>query len=307
MDLVPGAGHLVHMPSHVYTRVGRYAEAADANERAIAADNAYFAKAPEPEFYSIYYIHNVHFLAYAAMMEGRYETAMQAARRLEREVPEDFLRNYASFADGLMATPLHVMIRFGKWDDILAEPEAEDYRLLSRAQRHYARAVALAALGRTAEARAERDAFEVLAPTIPEDWSVGNNSAAEVLALCDQMMLGEILFREGQHDAAFEALATGASIEDALIYDEPPGWMQPVRHAWGALLMSVDRFAEAEAVYRADLERNLHNGWSLLGLRESLIAQGKDAEAKPVVAALEAAWRRADVSPSSSCYCEPGR
>lgn len=305
VDLVPGSGHLVHMPSHIYTRVGRYADAADANERAIAADRAYFAKAPAPDFYSIYYVHNVHFLAYAAMMEGRYEKAMEAARRLEREVPPDFLRNYVQFADGLMATPLHVMVRFGKWEEILEEPQAPEFRLLSRAQRHYARTVALAALGRPEEARREMARFETVAVTVPEDWVVGNNASADVLDLARCMMKGEILFREGRHDEAFAELAEGARLEDALVYDEPPGWMQPVRHAWGALLMAANRPAEAERVYREDLVKNRDNGWSLLGLEQALRAQGKTGEVPRLTSAREAAWSRADVRPTSSCYCEP--
>ncbi len=304
--LIPGAGHLVHMPSHVYTRVGRYADAADANERAIAADQAYFQLAPKPDFYSLYYVHNVHFLAYAAMMEGRYETAIAAARRLEDEIPKEFLKTYVHVADGLMATPLHVMIRFGRWDDILKEPEAPEFRLLSRAQRFYARAVAQAALGRPSQARAEMARFEELALRVPQDWKVGNNTSDEVLSLARQMMLGEILFREGDLEAAFAALAKGAQLEDDLVYDEPPGWMQPVRHAWGALLMSAKRFPEAERVYREDLERNPKNGWSLLGLEQALTAQGKVAAARELASARSAAWRRAEVIPTSSCYCEPG-
>jgi tetratricopeptide (TPR) repeat protein len=306
VDLVPGAGHLVHMPAHIYTRVGRYADASDANERAIAADQRYFALAPKPDFYSLYYVHNVHFLAYAAMMEGRYETAIGAARQLEQDVPQDFLREYVHYADGLMATPLHVLIRFGKWQEILQEPDYPAFRLLSRAQRRYARAVALAALGRPAEAREEMAAFEEIAAQVPEEWVVGNNPSKEVLDLCRHMMLGEILFREGRLDEAFAALAKGAELEDDLVYDEPPGWMQPVRHAWGALLMSAGRYADAERVYREDLEHNPQNGWSLLGLEQAQRAQREDEAAARTAVALEAAWPRADVKPTSSCYCEPG-
>jgi predicted Zn-dependent protease len=219
-------------------------------------------------------------------------------------VPKEFLENYAFIADGLMATPLHVMIRFGRWDDVLAEPEYPEFRKLSRTQRRYARAVALAATGRPADARKEMAAFEKLAAEVPERWVVGNNSSAEVIALCRQMMLGEILFREDRRDEAFAALARGAELEDALVYDEPPGWMQPVRHAWGALLMSAGRYAEAERVYREDLEKNVMNGWSLLGLEQALEAQGKPKS--EVAGMLEEAWKRADVAPTSSCYCEPG-
>ena len=308
VNLVPGAGHLVHMPSHIYTRVGRYADAADANARAIAADKAYFEKAPQPDFYSLYFVHNVHFLSYAAMMEGRYETAMAAARQLEKEVPPDFLRNYVQFADGLMATPLHVMIRFGRWQDILEEPEYPDFRLLSRAQRHYARGVAYSALGRTAEARQELEAFDETAALVPEEWKVGNNDSASVLKLARHMVLGELLFREGRLDEAFAALRAAIEIEDQLVYDEPPGWMQPVRHALGALLMSAERYSEAEAVYRADLVKNPENGWSLLGLEQSLRAQeGAQVEIEKLAARRADAWKRADVAPTSSCYCEAGR
>ncbi len=308
VDLVPGAGHLVHMPSHVYTRIGRYADAADANERAIAADRAYFAQAPAPDFYSLYFVHNVHFLAYAAMMEGRRDKALEAARRLEAEVPPEFLEQHAAIADGLMATPLHVMIRFGMWDAILAEPEPPAFRRLSRVQRSYARGVALSALGRTAEAREEQVRFEALAADVPADWTVGNNSSGEVIALARKMLAGELLFREGRLDEAFAALREGVALEDALVYDEPPGWMQPVRHALGALLMAAERFGEAEQVYRADLAKNPENGWSLLGLDQALRAQGGHAPEAAVLAGRRArAWRRADVQPTSSCYCERGR
>jgi tetratricopeptide (TPR) repeat protein len=304
--LVPGAGHLVHMPSHIYTRVGRYGDAADTNERAIAADRAYFALAPPPDFYSLYFVHNVHFLAYAAMMEGRKEKALEAARRLEKEVPADFLEHRTSIADGLMATPLHVMVRFGMWSEILAEPEPAAFRLLTRAQRHYARGVALSALGRTAPARAEMAAFERVAATVPAEWTVGNNDSQDVLALSRKMLEGELLFREGKHDESFAVLREAAALEDQLVYDEPPGWMQPVRHALGALLMSDERWAEAEAVYREDLAKNPENGWSLLGLEQALRAQGREAQAAELGARRAIAWKRADVRPTSSCYCERG-
>ena len=307
MDLVPGSGHLVHMPSHIYVRVGRYADATDANQAAIDADRAYFEVAPPPGFYSLYFTHNVHMLAFAAMMEGRYDVAMEAARTLDKEVPEAFLRDYTAFADGLMATPLHVMIRFGRWEDILAEPAPDDYRLLSRAMRHYARGVAFSALGRTEEARGELQAFEDMAAQVPEDWTVGNNASADVLDLSRHMLKGELLYREGRREEAFAILRAGIELEDALVYDEPPGWMQPIRHALGALLMADGRHAEAEAVYREDLARHAKNGWSLLGLELALGAQGRAVEAAAPRAERQAAWARADVQPSSSCYCEPGR
>ena len=305
--LVPGSGHLVHMPSHVYVRVGRYADAADANERAIEADRAYFDVAPPPGFYSLYFLHNVHFLAYAAMMEGRPEKAMEAAQRIEEEVPADFLREYVHIADGLMTTGLHVAIRFGMWERILEEPAPEDWRLLSRAMRHYARGVALSALGRTEEAARELSAFDEVAAQVPEDWHVGNNPAGDVLPLARAMLVGELRFREGRLEEAFASLRDAVAREDALIYDEPPGWMQPVRHALGALLLASGRVADAEAVYRADLEKNPENGWSLLGLQQSLERLGRADEASEVERRLAAAWERAEVQPSWSCYCAEAR
>jgi tetratricopeptide (TPR) repeat protein len=305
-DLVPGSGHLVHMPSHIYVRTGRYADAADANVRAIAADRAYFANAPKPDFYALYFVHNVHFLAYSAMMEGRFETAMNAARDLERDVPPEFLRNYTHLADGLMATPLHVMIRFGKWEEILREPAPPTFRKMSVAMHHYARGIAAAALGRVDAARASIELFDAACADVPADWTVGNNPASVVLKISRKMLEGELAFRERRFDEAFAALREGVRMEDELVYDEPPGWMQPVRHALGALLMAAGRASEAEAVYREDLAKHKDNGWSLIGMREALRAQGREADAEPFVTALSAAWRRAEVQPKSSCYCEPG-
>jgi tetratricopeptide (TPR) repeat protein len=305
VDLVPGSGHLVHMPSHIFIRTGRYADAADANARAIAADEAYFAKAPEPDFYSLYFLHNIHFLSYAAMMEGRYETALDAARKIERQIPPKFLKNYVTFADGFMPTTLHVFVRFGKWEEILAEPEPESYRLLSRAERHYARAVALANLFRISEARAELAQFEEVAAQLTEEWRVGNNPALDVIGIARNMAEGEIAYKSGDAEKAFELLRGAVAMEDKLVYDEPPGWMQPVRHALGALLLADGRAEEAEEVYREDLERHPNNGWGLLGLHKSLEAQEKFAEASAIAMDVQKAWARADVKPKASCYCSP--
>jgi tetratricopeptide (TPR) repeat protein len=304
-SLVPGSGHLVHMPSHIFIRTGRYAEAAEANARAIAADERYFAVAPPPRFYRIYFIHNLHFLAYASMMEGRYETALGAARRIEAEVPEKFLREHVKLADSFLATTPHVLIRFGKWDEVLRRPEPPEHRLVSRVAHHYACSVALSALGRTEEARAELARFDELAAQVGDDWLVGNNPATAVLPIARRMAAGELAYREGRRDEAFALLREAVRLEEELVYDEPPGWMQPVRHALGALLLGAGRAGEAEAVYREDLERHPRNAWSLLGLRQALLAQGKAAEAQALAPSLEAAWARADVRPTSSCYCQP--
>lgn len=305
-DLVPGAGHLVHMPSHIYVRVGRYADAVESNTAAVAADRAYFAQAPKPEFYAIYYAHNLHFLCYAAMMSGQYEKAIHAARDLENQVPESAKREFASILDGIMPSTFHALIRFGRWAEILAEPAYDDYRLVSNAVRLYARSVACSALGRTAQARTEMAAFNAAMKAIPTDWYIFNNPVDRVLPIAQAMVEGELLWREGKTTQAFARLREGIAAEDALIYDEPPGWMLPVRHALGALLMADGRTAEAELVYREDLKRNRDNGWGLIGLQQALHAQSKDIEAAALEPAITRAWIKADVKPITSCFCEPG-
>ena len=304
-SLVPGSGHLVHMPSHIFIRTGRYAEAADANQRAILADETYFERAPAPDFYSVYFLHNVHFLAYAAMMEGRYQTAIDAARKIEKQIPREFLQRYVTIADGFMPTALHVLLRFGKWEEILAEPEPESWRLFSRAEWHFARSVALSAGGKPEEARRELKLMDEVSDEVTEEWLMGNNPAREVLAVARTMAAGELAFREGETERAFQLLRDAVALEEGLSYDEPPGWMQPVRHALGALLLADQRHAEAEAVYRADLMRHPNNAWSLLGLQQSLGLQGKVKAADDLNAEVQQAWARADVKPVASCYCHP--
>ena len=303
--LVPGSGHLVHMPAHIYARVGDWGRASDANVAAVAADRAYFEVAPPPEFYSLYYVHNLHFLAWSAMMEGRYEASTRAARDLQREIPEPFLREWTFIADGFMPVVYHTMIRFGKWEQILAEPEPPEYRLVSRALHHYARGIALANTGRPHRAHAELAEFESIAASIPDTWMVGNNTADHIMKIARCMLTGEIAYHEGREEEAFDALRRGIALEDELKYDEPPGWMQPVRHALGALLMAEGRPAEAEQVYRDDLAKNPDNGWSLLGLQQALGARGYGADAEQLAPRLDAVWARADVKPVASCYCHP--
>lgn len=305
VTLVPGSGHLVHMPSHIYVRVGRYADAKRSNVDAIAADRAYFARAEEPGLYAMYFGHNLHFMAFAAMMSGHEADAIRAARELEREMPEGPLRAYAGVVDGIMPTNFHVLIRFGRWEQILAEPDYPEWRLMSRAVRSYARSVACSALGRTEEARAEQAEFERRVAEVPEDWYVFQNRVVDVLPIARAMIEGELLFREGRRDEAFAVLREGIAMEDALVYDEPPGWMLPVRHALGALMMADGRYAECEAVYREDLARHRENMWGLTGLRLALAAQGKADEAARVADRLEMALADATVRPSSSCLCEP--
>jgi tetratricopeptide (TPR) repeat protein len=305
ITLVPGSGHLVHMPSHIFIRVGRYADAGESNKAAIKADRAYFADAPEPGLYAAYYAHNLHFLAFASMMSGDYETAIGAARDLEAEMPEQALRDFAGLIEGIMPSSLHVMIRFGKWEQILEESDYPEWRFMSRATWSYARSIACSALGRTDQAREEMMEFEKRVALVPDEWHVFNNSVHDVLPIARSMIQGELLFREGNRDEAFAILREGIKYEDALVYDEPPAWMVPVRHALGALLMADGRHEEAEVLYREDLVKNRGNGWALIGLRESLNAQGRNLEAMAYDNLLKAAFASADTEIGSSCFCAP--
>ncbi|HVS08258.1 MAG TPA: hypothetical protein VMS76_00195 [Planctomycetota bacterium] len=302
-ERVPGAGHLLHMPSHIDVLVGRYADAIAANRRAIAADLAYVERAGRTGFYNLYRAHNYHMLAYAAMFDGQSRAALEAARELVTEVAPAALAEMPLALDAYVSTPYHVQVRFGLWDEILREPDPGPGLPVTRATRHYARGVALSALGLLRDARAERAALEHACSAVPAGASLGNNSALEVLAIARAMLEGELEYRDGRFDRAFERLREAVRLDDALRYDEPWSWMQPVRHALGALLLDQGRLEEAEQVYREDLRRHPANGWSLHGLAESLERQDRAAETAAVRAELSEAWERADIELHASCFC----
>ncbi len=304
--LVPGAGHLVHMPAHIYSRVGRWADAAQANVHAIEVDRAYRARSPNQGFYSIYMAHNRHFLSWAAMMEGRSALAIQSARDMIAAIPPEFVKEAAFFADGFMTIALEALMRFGRWEEILAEPAPPDYLPITTAHRRFARGVAYAATGRLAEAKAEQAAFEEAAAMVTEDLIVGNNPARNVLSIARNQLAGEIAYREGRIDDAVAALREAVRLEDALRYDEAPDWIQPVRHTLGGVLLGAGRIGEAEEVYRADLVKIPENGWALYGLARCLRARDADAEARAVEARFKKAWRRADVTLETTCFCLAG-
>jgi tetratricopeptide (TPR) repeat protein len=306
-DLVPGAGHMVHMPAHIYARVGRWADAAAANVRAIEADAHYRAQHPRPGFYGVYMAHNRHFLAFTAMMRGRSAEALEAARAMVKGMPPDFLADFAAVADGFMIFPAEVLMRFGRWDDILAEPEPAETFPLARALWRFTRGVALNAKGDAAGADKELTLFKEAVAKVPPEAAFGNASGAALLAIAGKVLDGEIEAKAGNFDAAVALLREAIALEDALRYDEPPDWIQPVRHTLGAALMTAKRHAEAEAVYLEDLRRWPENGWSLLGLAQSLHAQGKHHEAHAADARVTRAWADADVKPTSTCLCLPGR
>jgi tetratricopeptide (TPR) repeat protein len=302
-DLVPGAGHLVHMPGHIDIRLGHYDSAIKANQKGIAADLAYVEATGRGGFYTLYRAHNYHFLAYAAMFDGRRELAMSAARDMIDQIPLELVRLYPDFLDAFLSVPVHVMVRFGMWEEILEEPEPPADLFGSVAFWHYGRTVALSSLGRVEEAAGEWEALQQAAAEVPESRLWGNNPLNDVLKIGLLMAEGEYEYRRGNHDRAFELLREGVERDVALRYDEPWGWMQPVRHALGALLVEQKRFEEAEVEYRKDLKLHPDNGWALLGLEECLRQRGANKEAAEVHAAFVESWKRADVVIKASCYC----
>jgi tetratricopeptide (TPR) repeat protein len=305
-DLQPGLGHMLHMPSHIDVRLGHWAQAITANQKAIEADRRLRMLAPlQADFYQVYMAHNHHMLAYAAMMCGRSELAIRTIREMVAQIPPDWLRENAALADGFVAMPLEVLVRFSRWDEVLAAPRPPEHLPLSRAFWHAARATALVGRGLLAEARREEAVFREAAARVPEGASFGNNTAADLLAIAGHLLRGEILYAEGSVDEALAALQTASILEDGLRYSEPPDWMHPVRHVWGAILLAEGRAAEAEVVYRQDLTRQPNNGWSLYGLYQSLVQQNRPQEAQRVQAQFEAVWREADVTILSSFLCRP--
>jgi tetratricopeptide (TPR) repeat protein len=303
--LQPGLAHMVHMPSHIDVRLGRWREAALANERAIEADRAYRAIRPEQGFYHLYMLHNHHMLAFAAMMRGERARALGAIDAMFAGVDPAWARENAAIADGVFALPLEARLRFGRWEEVLAAAEPPEWFPIARALRQAARGVALAALGRLDEAREAQSAFQTARRKVPDKAVVGNSPAATVLDVAERLMAGEILYRNGAEESAFTMLRAAVQAEDSLRYDEPPDWIMPVRHALGAALLKSGRAVEAEAVYRADLAKHPENGWSLFGLARALDRQGKSAEADAVQARFEAAWADADLRLNSSCLCIP--
>ena len=307
-NLQPGLAHNVHMPSHIDIRTGQWLKAVDTNAKAVEADQRYRKIFGPPKgFLNVYIAHNRHMLAYAAMMTGQRDLAMKHIRAMVAEMPADFLKENALQAEGNVAMPLEVMVRFGLWDEILAEPEKyTDKMWFTRAFHHAARAIAYAAKGDTVNARKAQSVFVERAKLVPKEDFVSNNSCEALLAVAIPMVEGEILIAEGKIDSGIEQLRAAIQKEDALKYDEPPGWLIPVRHSLGAVLMKQQRFAEAEQVYRDDLARLPENGWSLLGLAESLRKQKKNAdEVAQTQAKFKKVWAKADLTITTSCLCQP--
>jgi tetratricopeptide (TPR) repeat protein len=303
--LTPGLGHLVHMPSHIDIRRGRWKEAIDANARAIAADAKYAAKAPAPQFYRLYMAHNRHMLAFAAAMAGEGQRALDSVRQMAAEMPPAWLADpmNAMIADGFLGLPAEILVRFGRWDEVLKEPEPPANFPIARASRHANRAIAFSALGKPAEARATQKAFREALNAVPKEAQMGNNLAREVFAVTDLSLEGELLAREGKPADGAVALKKAVELEDKLKYDEPPDRFVPARHALGVVLLAAGDAAGAEAAYREDLVRWPENGWALAGLSKSLAAQGKSGPAADAAAHAAKVWARADLPPKTSCLC----
>ncbi|MFI1206859.1 tetratricopeptide repeat protein [Streptomyces sp. NPDC020802] len=316
--LVPDAGHLQHMPTHLDVLCGDYRRVVADNGTAIAADEKFLVRSGAMNFYTLYRSHNYHFRIYGAMFLGQSRTALETAAQLEASIPEELLRvespPMADWLESFLAMRVHVLIRFGRWADILDLPLPSDPRLycVTTAMLHYARGVAYAATGEIAEAEAEQGLFREAVTRVPETRMLFNNTCADILAVASAMLDGELEYRKGRHEAAFAALERSIELDDSLPYDEPWRWMQPTRHAYGALLLEQGRVTEAEAVYRADLglddtlPRASHhpgNVWALHGFHECLIRLGRTGEAQIVAQQLKIAAAVADVPIEASCFC----
>ena len=297
--LAPAAGHLVHMPSHIYIRVGRYADASDANVRAIAADEDYLTQCRAQGIYPVaYYPHNIHFLMATLAMEGRSKESLAAAEKVaERPDEAAMCMPGFGFPHLLKTQPLFALVRFGKWEEVLAHPEFPADEPFGVAIRHYARGLAHLAAGDLAAAEGELAALRAV---LPEDlleelkiWDA--NSLRELATIGEHVLAGEIAARKGKYGAAVEDLRKAAEIEDGLTYSEPPDWPIPVRQNLGSVLLAAGRAAEAEQVFREDLTRHRNNGWGLAGLIDSLSAQGKKAELAEAEDLFAKVWARADV------------
>ncbi|MEO0881089.1 MAG: hypothetical protein AAFY34_00030 [Pseudomonadota bacterium] len=319
-ELVPDAGHLIHMPTHIDIQCAEYRDAMLWNQKGIEADLRVAEHQGRMNFYTAYRVHNYHFAIYGALFLGQYEPAMAAAEEMIDEIPVDLLKldspPMADFLESYLSMKTHVQIRFGRWRDIIAEPLPDDQSLYchTTASLHYAKAVAHAALGDIAESEDERAKFMEARANVPESRHLHNVACVDLLEVAEQMLDGELEYRKANYDAAFAHLRKAIELEDALPYDEPWGWIQPVRHAFGALSLEQGRIEEAEQAYREDLglagdlpRACIHpdNIWSLKGLDECLRRRGaaETPEGIWIRQRLELAAARSDLPVGASCYC----
>ncbi|KAL4953920.1 hypothetical protein BDW69DRAFT_164183 [Aspergillus filifer] len=317
-DLVPDAGHIHHMPTHLDILVGDWRRSIASNHRSTLADDKYFRKSGAKNFYTFYRMHDYHSLIYAAMFAGKSKTALDAVSRMEATLPEEVLRiqspPMADWLEQFVPIRLHVMVRFGMWEELKVKELPADQTLYAAttATTHYARGVAFAATGDVASARSEQALFHQAYARVPETRRAYNGKQIDVLKVADAMLEGEIAYREANYDAAFASLRRAIDFEDRLPYSEPWSWMQPVRHAYAALLMEQGHVEQALVVYRADLgldkslirpRRHPNNVWSLQGYHECLVRLGKVEEATAIEQQVQLALAVADVPIKASCLC----
>ncbi len=298
-NLMPGAGHIVHMPGHIYIRIGRYLDAVEANRHAIHADETYIRdQNPASGMYTAgYYPHNYDFLAFAALMIGRGADAVAAADKVGSLIPaEMFGTPGMNFLEHWSTRGLQVRVRFARWDELLAMPRPPENQPHARAMSHYARGRAFAAKGNVAEARNELAQLRsIRARPELEGVKLEFNQSRDVLAIAERVLAGWVESAAGRHDAAAAALRDAVRLEDALLYGEPPEWTVPVRQDFGAVLLAAARVGEAERVFREDLAKFPGNGWSLRGLANALRRQGRHPEGDSVDAQFKRVWSTADI------------
>jgi tetratricopeptide (TPR) repeat protein len=317
-DLCPDVGHLQHMPAHIYVICGQYEDAIRVSRKAITADDQYVDFAGRYNFYTTSRCHDLHMMMYASMFAGQFEPAIQAAQTLTATLSADLLAverpHMAVTLEGYHSTFMHVLVRFGKWQEIIDSPLPDDPVLycVSSAMCHYARSVAHSALGQIDAATEERDLFREARKQVPESRLFFNNNADDILAIADAMMMGELEYRKENHETAFNHLETAVQLNDNLYYTEPWAWMHPPRHALGALLLEQGHVEKAEQVYRADLglDKNLarplqhpNNVWGLHGYLECLQRTGQYGKSKEVQKTLNSALAQTGQKITSSCYC----
>jgi tetratricopeptide (TPR) repeat protein len=316
--LVPEAGHLTHMPSHLDVLVGDYRNAIEANARAIVADDKYLDKVGFMNTYTLYRVHDMHSLIYAAMLCGKSEVALEYTSRLEASIPESLLSlkspPMAEWLEAFLSVRAHVLIRFGRWEEILDLKIPDDTELycVTTATLHYAKGVAYAATGRVSEAIKEQMLFKEIQAKVPDSRYDYPNKCVDELKVAEAMLAGEIEYRKGDYDIAFKHLRQSIHYDDNLVYSEPWGWMQPTRHAYAALLLEQGHVEEAAEAYGADLgfddslprgHQHPNNIWALKGMHECLIRLGRLREARMLELPLKQAQAIADIDVVSSCYC----
>lgn len=316
--LVPDAGHLQHMPTHLDVLCGDWRRAISSNSDAIVADEKFVAQVGAVNFYTLYRCHNMHFKLYAAMFAGQSKIALDTAAQLDAAIPEDLLRvespPMADWLEGFLTMRLHALVRFGRWQEIvdMKLPKDQELYCYTTAMIHYAKGVACAAQSHVKEAEDARRMFRIAAKLVKPSRTLFNNTCKDILAIAEAMLDGEIEYRKKNYEIAFENLREAVKRDDSLPYDEPWGWLQPTRHAYGALLLEQNHVEQAAKIYAADLGldnslprplQHPNNVWALHGYHECLRRLGRHSEASVIEKQLQMATAVADVPIASSCFC----